>query len=450
MKHIGATAGIALTITALASTAAVQAGQTGLAGNARTNVVNITYMLWDPNEEVGYKKSIAVFEKAHPNIHVTVQQLDWNHYWQKLQTNFAAGDAPDVFWDHAAYFPAFVSQNQLMNLTPYIKKDHINLKQYYPSLLGPYQYNGGQYGLPKDWDTIAFFYNKDLFRKLKIAFPTNLTWNPTTGGTFLKLAQELTVDKKGKHPNQKGFDANNVVRYGMMSYNSNQSFYYNFIASNGGKFIDKPFGQKLQLDSPQATQAMQFVTDLINKYHVSPPGTEGITPNGSTNAQTDFYKGKVAMYTDGDWNLTTVTQNAKFHVGVGLLPIGPSGRWSVMNGLSDAIYAKTKHPQEAWELVKWLASPQSESILASGGYVWPGIPSEAPLFAKAWAKKGVDVTPFLTEAAGKTISFPITTNWSQASSAIDQEFNLLWLGKVDAKTATATAVQQGDSALAQG
>ncbi|KRW92588.1 ABC transporter substrate-binding protein [Alicyclobacillus tengchongensis] len=415
-----------------------------------SHVVTLRYMLWDPNEEIGYKKSIAVFEKLHPNIKVQIEQYPWSQYWQKLQTEMAAGTAPDLFWDHVTYFPTFVTNGQLLNLTPYIKQSHVNLKQYYPNLVKQYEYQGNIYGLPKDWDTIAIFYNKDLFAKDHVAPPTNLTWNPSTGGTLVKTAEQMTVDKNGKHPGQPGFNPNQIVQYGFMSYNSNQSFYYNFLAENGVQVLNKQFGTQVLMDTPQGVQTMQSLMNLIYKYHVSPPGSEGTLANGGANAQRLFEQGKLAMYTDGDWDLTPVVSSCKFHVGIALLPVGPKGRVSVMNGLSDAIYAKTKFPKQAWELEEWLASPQSEKILASGGYVWPGIPSEAPLFAKAWAKKGVDVTPFLTESKGKTISFPITQNWGQAENAIDKEFDLMWLNKVSPQQALQQAVQQADGALAGG
>ncbi|SHK62265.1 ABC transporter substrate-binding protein [Alicyclobacillus tolerans] len=416
-------------------------------GSSDGKVVHLTYMLWDPNEEVGYQKSIDVFEKLHPNIQVTIEQYPWAQYWQKLQTEMAAGDAPDVFWDHVTYFPTFVQNGQLLNLKPFIEKDHLNLSIYYPNLLKQYEYQGGIYGLPKDWDTIAIFYNKNLFKKAGIPAPNHLTWNPQNGGTLLQTAEELTVDANGKHPGQPGFNPNDIKQYGFFSGNNNQVFYYNFIAENGGKIIYHPFCHKMLLNSPQSVAALQNLVDMIYKYHVSPGGSDVTQPNVGSNAIQLFDEGKVAMYTDGDWDLTPVVKGANFPVGIAPLPVGPDGRVSVMNGLSDAIYAHTKHPHAAWELVKWLASKQSEKILASGGYVWPGIPSLAPLFAESWAKRGVNVTPFLNESHGQTISFPITTNWSQASTAIDNEFNLLWLNQISAQKAAQVAVQNADAAL---
>jgi multiple sugar transport system substrate-binding protein len=187
----------------------------------------------------------------------------------------------------------------------------------------------------------------------------------------------------------------------------------------------------------------------VFKYHVSPPGSE--TSQSNANSQL-FDSQKVAMMTDGDWDLTGLYSGAKFKVGVSPLPTGPNGRVSVMNGLSDAIYAKTEHPKEAWELVKWLASKQSQDILTKGGYVWPGINDNALSnnFVSAWKAKGIDVKPFLDEAHGTTISFPVTDKWNQANTDIEDQMKLLWLGKISAENAAKAAVKKANADLAGG
>lgn len=56
--------------------------------------VHLTYALWDPNEEIGYKQSIAVFEKSHPNITVSVEQIPYAAYQTKLQEEFVVRKWP--------------------------------------------------------------------------------------------------------------------------------------------------------------------------------------------------------------------------------------------------------------------------------------------------------------------------------------------------------------------
>ena len=198
-----------LVVMMLAGLAACGGG--GSSGSSSSNgVVNLTYALWDPIEETGYKQSVAQFMQQHPNIKVTIEYTPWAQYWQKLSTEFAAGNAPDVFWDHLAYFPQFVQQGQLTDLTSLIKQDNVDMSQYYPQLVQEWTYNGKVYGLPKDWDTIAILYNKQMFQKAGLPAPTNLTWNPTDGGTFLQTAEKLTLDQNGKHPTDPGFDPKHI------------------------------------------------------------------------------------------------------------------------------------------------------------------------------------------------------------------------------------------------
>lgn len=413
---------------------------------ASSQAVHLTYALWDPNEQVVYQKSIDQFEKLHPNIKVTIAQTPWAQYWTKLDTAIAGNSAPDVFWDHVAYFPQFVSEGALMNLTPYIQKDKLDTSVYYRGLLKDYQYQGNIYGLPKDWDTITLFYNKSIFQKLGLASPDNLTWNPTDGASFLQLLQKLTLDNNGNNASQASFKAQAVKQYGFVSLDVDQEEYMNYIAMNGGGFLDKPFGTHFTFNQPKAVEALQFLVNLSLKWHVSPPASE--TDSNRTNIQEQLFEGgKAAIIETGSWNINSIVSGSNFPVGIAQLPAGPQGRVSVFNGLADAISAKTKHPQEAWELFKWLASPESQQILASNGAVWPGVSSAAQSFADAWTKKGVDVSAFMKEAQGTTISYPITLGYSEAATKIQNIFDQMYLGQIPVQQATNTAVQQGDDAL---
>lgn len=407
-------------------------------------VVHLTYALWDANQQATYQKSIDQFEKLHPNIKVTIEQNPWQQYWQKLDTQIAGNSAPDVFWDHVAYFPQLVQQGALMNLTPLIQQDKLDLSVYYQQLLKPYQYQGNDYGLPKDWDTITLFYNKALIQKAGISID-NLNWNPTDGGSFLQALQKLTVDKNGLNPTQAGFDAQAVKQYGFVSLNSNQEIYLNYIAMNGGSFLDKPFGTNFMFNQPPAVQALQFLVDLNNKYHVSPPASE--TNNASNIAEQMFARGQAAIIETGSWNLNFIASQTNFSWGVAELPAGPQGRISVFNGLADAISAKTQHPKEAWELFKWLASPQSEQLVGSLGTVWPGVQSADQGFVQYWQQKNIDVSPFLKEAQGTTVSYPITAGFGEAFTKINDIFNQMYLGQIPVQQATNTAVQQGNAAI---
>ncbi len=101
--------------------------------------------------------------QANPNINVKITQYGWDDYWSKLTNGFVAGDAPDVFTDHLSKYPEFVSQEQLVPLDDTLTKDGFNVDQYQEGLADLWKgQDGKRYGLPKDFDTIAIFYNKKL------------------------------------------------------------------------------------------------------------------------------------------------------------------------------------------------------------------------------------------------------------------------------------------------
>ena len=100
-----------------------------------SGTVHLTYALWDANEEIGYKQSIAVFEKSHPNITVSVEQIPYPPTRPSCRTEFASGSGPDIFWINTPWLSTWIKDGFLVNLAPDIKKAGINMKQYIPSLV---------------------------------------------------------------------------------------------------------------------------------------------------------------------------------------------------------------------------------------------------------------------------------------------------------------------------
>jgi multiple sugar transport system substrate-binding protein len=441
MNHKRLVAGLAVAAASVFVLSACSQGNSTGNSSDSSKKVTLNYALWDPNEQVGYQKSIDEFEKLNPNIHVNIEQTAYGDYWTKLTTEFAAGDAPDVFWDQVPRFPDMQKEGVLLDLSPYIKKDNVDTSIYYPQLLKAYQKDGGTYGLPKDWDTIALVYNKKLVSAAGVNLDSGLTWNPDGSGTFISALQKLTVDNSGVHPNQPGFDASKVKQYGFVSLNDENEIYWNYIAGAGGTVAD---GSGFTYANAKSQQGLQFAVDLISKYHVSPSAAETNPPKSAVQEQM-FQAGQAAVIQAGDWNLSQIVSQSKFPVGIAKLPAGPAGSVSVFNGLSDAVYAKTKYPAQAWKLEQWLASSTSEKILGSGGYVWPGITSLDSTYLDSWKAKSVDVTPYLNAAHGKTIGYPVLGGFTAADQKVSNVFNEMFLGH---ETVAAAAKQADDQANA--
>jgi multiple sugar transport system substrate-binding protein len=422
----------------------------GVSGGAAKGTVTLTYALWDPHEQIGYQASIDEFEKIHPNIKVNIENVPYGSYEQKITAEFITGGAPDLFWVNTPWLGTFVKDGILTNIAPQIKANNIDMSQYYPQLVALHSRNGAIYGLPKDWDTIAIYYNKNYFKKIGLQIPSDLSWSANGTGSFVNFLKQATTDTSGHNALSPQFDPGKVATYALGVYNDPQSGWGNYVAELGGKIIPYPYAAATSLSTPAFQQGMSFLTDTLTNEHVIVPGAEtGPNANGN-NLLTLFTQGKVAMWEAGDWNTTTVKGTVSFPVGVATLPIGPDGRVSVFNGLIDGLNSRTTHPKEAWELEQWLGSAQSQRILGAGGYVWPAIKSLDPLFQQYWAKQGIDMSAFLTEAQGKVVNFPVSSGMGAALTQIVNDLGPAWLGSQSVSSALKAAAGNANYALKTG
>lgn len=437
-------------LTAAAACSSSGSSGSGSGGSGGSGSVNLTYAMWTTPEQPGYQKSIDMFEKAHPNIHVTIESFAYNDYQPKLTTEFSSGGGPDVYWVNTPMIASWLKDGVMEDLTSKISAAHINLGQYLQTLVSLHTFNGKLYGLPKDWDTIAYFYNADYFTKHHITVPANLTWNPTDGGTWLSFLKSITYDTSGHNALSPQFNANSVASYGTTSPNEMQWGFEPYLAENGVKLISQPYAKTTSFDTPAGKQTFQFLTDLMYKYHVAAPGSDLGTDAAANNTedQTLFAQGKVATIEGGDWEMSGIQQEVKFKLGVLPAPCGPDGCWTVLNGLIDSVNAHSPNQQAAWELEQWLGTPQSEQLMGSGGYIWPGIGTFDPLFATYWKSHGVDPTAFETESKWNVVYWPVTPGMNQAQLDIANQLAPAYLTGKGVAAAVDAAAKQADSDLA--
>lgn len=398
----------------------------------------IEYWLWDANQLPAYQACAVEFGKQNSGIKVNVTQKGWDDYWTNVTTGFVSGTAPDVFTSHLAKYPEFANNNQIEDLTAWIKRDGVKSDIYYPGLFDLWGKNGKQYGLPKDWDTVGIVYNKKMLKEAGVSENAlkTWTWNPKNGGTFGQILAKLTKDKNGNNALSPKFDPKNVAQYGWASGNGGgygQTEWSWLAVPNGFKFNDGPWSTKYYYDDPKLAEAIQWLADLSVKKGIAMPVAEV----AKLNAESMFVSGKAAMVPQGSWMITYFRDNTKFDWAWAPLPIGPNGRKSMFNGLADNIWTGSKHKEEAWKWVKFLGSAACQNIVGSYGVVFPAIKSGVDAALKAHAKKGIDVSPFTMEANAKggTFLFPIADNASEASSIMQAAMDNIFAGKATAADA---------------
>jgi len=413
----------------------LSAGKT--ATQAQSSPVQIRYALWDSGQQPAYQACADAFTKANPNITVSIEQAGWEQYWSGLTTELVSGTAPDVFTNHIGHYPELLSKGQLLDIQPFVTKDKVDTSIYTtdPNLLVK---DGKRYGLPQDGDTIAIFYNKDMFDKAGITADeiAGWTWNPTDGGTFQKTIAKLTLDANGRNGLDPKFDKSNVVQWGFMgevgdASSGAQPDWSAFAASLGYQTTDGPWSIKYHYDDQRVIDTVQW---WANEHLVY-----GFAPNSdqlSSGVDSVFLAGKAAMFPMGSWDISTAA-GATFKVGFAELPAGPMGRKTPVNGLSPAIYAGTKHPQEAWQWVKFLTSPDCANLVGDHAVVFPAIQSGIDRAVEAFKKKGLDVSAFQTIRAGKNSTYllPMTDHITDITNMLQPVLQDIFDGKTTAKDA---------------
>ena len=385
--------------------------------------VTIEYWLWDGNQQPHYETCAADFTQANPNININISQFGWGDYWDGLTAALATNTAPDVFTDHLARYPEFVESGVLVPLNDFVDASGLDVNNYFPGLAELWTSpDGDRFGLPKDWDTIAIAANDDQLAAagLSSADIADLDWNPTDGGTFGEIVQQLTIDTNGVRGNEAGFDGSSVETYGFGLEGNfgafGQTTFSAFAASNGWTAVDGVWADEANYGDPALAETIQWFADWIDAGFITP--LEDVQSLGGT---TIFQEGGAALMTNGSWTISTLSGDAtSFPVSYGATPVGPSGdRASMFNGLADSITTSSQNPEEAWEWVAYLASEACQSVIAEAAVVFPAIPSATTIAQDAHAANGVDVSAFTTHVDNNTtFLFPITDSASRIEAAV--------------------------------
>ncbi|WP_426512916.1 ABC transporter substrate-binding protein [Dactylosporangium sp. McL0621] len=392
--------------------------------------VTLEYWLWDDKQQPAYQACADEFTKANPNVTVKISQTAWAQYWQNLTTQLASGSAPDVWTDHASYYPQFVTSNQILDIQPFVDKDKVDLGQYQAGLADLFVKDGKRYGLPKDWDTMALVYNSKYVTNTSGL--DKLTWNPADGGTFEQAIAKATVDANGKNGLDPAFDKTKVKVYGFLPEwadgSQGQNGWGDLAVSNGFTYLDKnPWGTKYKYDDPKLAETIAWFKHLTDAGYA--PKFDKQSTLGR-DAVMDAGQGAFTIV--GSWTISSyLGTGAKQQYAFAPLPTGPNGRKTAINGLSDAIYAGSKHPNEAWAWVKFLGSSACQDIVGDKAVVFPAIKSAADKALAAHKAAGRDVHVFTDEAAasGGTFFLPITDHGNEVSQIVQDTLQGVILGQ---------------------
>jgi multiple sugar transport system substrate-binding protein len=315
--------------------------------------VTITFSSWDTGEGGERNQNIInqFTEETGVNVTVEVQQGAED---PAILVRMASGTAPDVIQSGEFNLKrrALASEGGFLDLTSLIEADEgfDPFTEYFPEVFNVGVIDGGVYAFNKDFATVTFYVNTDMFEAAGIPIPEE-GW---TYDDMIEIAKELTLDANGNNSNSPAFDAENIVQYG---------WWHDPGWVRGWQSIPYSFGAELlsedgltatgYLNTPEVVQAIELYRDAALEWHIA-PSTAAIDAQPGVDL---FSSGQVAMRGPyGPWSLTGYSENPDLNFAIVPMPAGPGGRYSVICWAGFAVNRNTPHPQESYELVKYFAT----------------------------------------------------------------------------------------------
>jgi multiple sugar transport system substrate-binding protein len=354
--------GLAAAVSAVALLAGCSTSSSGSAGGsgevAKDTKANLTYAVWDQNQVKAIKANIKGFNEKYPDIKVNVDVTPYASYFTKLQTQGSSNTLPDLFWMNGPNFQLYAGNGKLAPITDEVKSGAIDTKNYSSALNKLYTYDGKQYGVPKDFDTIGVWMNKSLFEQAGVAMPSkDWTWDD-----FQKTGAELSAKLKSQGA------------YGAAAGMDGQTTYYDTIFQAGGSVID---GKQSEYDSKATEEGLAYWADLIKSG--ASPTMQQLT---DTTADQWFTSGKVAMYQGGSWfRSALIGTDIEKDVVAYPLPKGKE-QATVIHGVSNVVAEASKNKAAAQALQAYMASKPAQQQQGDMGAIIPAYTGTQDAFTK--------------------------------------------------------------------
>jgi len=390
-------------LTLLAALAMV--GVSSLTLPALAEPVKLT--IWGLDGDNGLIPALAKeFDDKNDDVVVEFRAIAFDELVNEALKAFATNQAPDIICLDNPDFALFSSRGAMLDITDRVaKSDVIKTDLYYAGPLASAMWDGKLYGVPKATNTIALFYNKDLFAKAGIAEP------PTTWDQLLEDARKLNDP------------ANNV--YGITwSARANEEGTFQFLP-----WIQMGGGSFKEVNTAGAIKALETWKTMLDEKLAS----QDVLSQGQWDSTGTFNAGNAAMAISGPWELGRMATDAKFDWGVALLPTENEGgaRSSAMGDFNWGIFASTKHPDESFRAIEYFVS-QSERLFPEFSNIPPR--GDIPLPSTGDAKKDAALAVFQEQLKYAQPRGP-HPEWQKISKAIYDAVQAAMTGQMSPKDA---------------
>ncbi|WP_337062988.1 ABC transporter substrate-binding protein [Kineococcus sp. G2] len=331
-------------LTALAAAGCGGGGEGG--GTGEGGPAALRFAWWgNADRAADTQRAIEAFQAANPGTTVAGEWADFTGYFDRLATNVAANDAPDVITLGGAYPREYGDRGALLDLSEVA--DALPLDRIDRAALSNGEFSGVQYGVPTGVNTYCVVVNPVLFEQAGLALPDDGTW---TWEDFERIAGELsTASPEGTYG---AVDPTTADALDLFSRQRGEGLY----TPDGGLAIsaatlEEWWTTTLRMSRAGATPPASLTTELLAD---------------AAPEQTLMGRGLAAMMLG--WSNTLPALRAASAQPLQLLrapgeSAGQPGMWLQASQLY-SISSRTEHPEEAARLVDFLVNtPEAGRIV---------------------------------------------------------------------------------------
>lgn len=356
------------------------------------------------------------FMAATPLIKVEPLLLPNPGYQDKIITGLA-GDAPDLTMIYTDEFAPSAKRGALKQVDELLERDGISPDVWYGGQWDMTQWEGKAYGLPFVGNFLSMLYwNRDDLQKAGF----DPEKGPETWAEVIDMGKKLTTFKDDGTLEHLGALPGSFGGWGGGTYR------------NGGDWYGDGTPEGIAINSPASLEALESAMEIYNVQG----GWDaiGATLEGWGNAQLGdpMIAGVATLNVSGVFTVNIINETKPdLNYKIGKVPHGPHGEFCdiTVAAWNNCIPARAKHPEEAWELAKYLSMGDGQlkfMVQLQGRPAMVKAFNEAPYDAAAREKN-----PYWDEVLeilnGKQMSYPVSDKLGAAKSLISEAWESVML-----------------------
>jgi multiple sugar transport system substrate-binding protein len=285
-------------------------------------------------------------KEQFPKIEVSLDSAPSSEWAVKVISTYAAGTPPDVHHGFAGIMITLYAQNQVLDLSPYVKRDKFDLTAFGGLQNDPDMCRSGKtWELPIDASMgVMTYYNASLLQQAGVP-------QPPTSWQDKSWTWDAALDAARKTTKRWG-EADAV--YGLIGFSADP-FFQIWPYMWGGDMWPQEFyahgiAQSSLMTTTPVLESIQHIQDLALKYRVMPAQGATVTP---------FAMGGAAMWVAAVSSGVTMLKDATFTWGIAPLPRQVTNKtMAYTNGIM--ANKDTKAPEASWQIIKYISSQEGQ------------------------------------------------------------------------------------------